>query len=201
MSQPPSHPPLAPGVPFGTPPPRPPKYRPSAGWLVLGCGLILTAIVVAVGMSIWLFVGLFDFDAAIDSDGQPHVVDVGTDRDRMLWMDSTTQSCQVIDLQNGRPIALRQVTGEYTRSDSQGDFEGLLRFAPGSGHLQITCVQTDGGPSGTVIVSALPRLGSSVAAIIVTVAVPSVLGLVGFVVLMWTGVLWSLRQPRPRQPY
>ena len=194
QGQPPGYPPAGPGA----LPPRPQKYRPSAGWLVLGLALFLTAVVVAVAMSIWLLVGLFDFDATVDADGQPHVVEVGTDRDRMLWMDSTTQSCRVIDLQDGRPVELREVGGEYTRSDSEGDFEGLLRFSPGSGHLQITCVQTDGGASGTVLVSALPRLGSSVAAVAVAIIVPSVLGLVGFVIVMWTGILWSLRPPRPR---
>mgnify|MGYP001000725183 CR=1 FL=1 len=190
-----------PGQPLGLPlsgPPRPQKYRPSAGWLVLGTGLVMAAFAIGIAMFVWLLVGLLDFDAIVAADGQPHDVSVGTDRDRMLWMDSTAQSCDVVDLDSGQPVELRAVDEEFSRSDANGDFEGLLRFDPGSGHLEITCTQTDGGPEGSVLVSALPRIDSAAIGFLVAIVVPAFLGLVGLVVILWTGVLWSLRPPRPR---
>lgn len=193
--------PQQPGQPPGYPPgpQKPQKPRPSAGWFVLGSGLIIVAVVFGIAMFVWLLAGFLDFDTTVDADGQPHTVSVGTDRDRMLWMDSTTQSCEVVDADTGQPIPLRTVDGEFSRSDSNGDFQGLQRFDPGSGHLEITCVQTDQGPAGTVLISAFPRIGSFVVAILVAVLVPSVLGLLGLIVLIWTGVLWSVRPARPKR--
>ena len=89
------------------------------------------------------------------------------------------------------------MNGEFRRSDGNGDFEGFLSFDPGSGDLQITCDQTDGGPPGSVLVSAKPRLGSIVVGLLLAVGVPGLLGLVGLVVILVNGVLWSTRPPRP----
>ena len=192
------------GYPAGPPtarpaaPPRPQKERPSAGWFVLGLGLFLVATLVGIGLFVWLLVGLFDFDTIVDADGQPHDVTVGTDRDRMLWMDSTTQSCDVVDRDTGRPIPLEPVSGDFSRSDSEGDFEGMQRFDPGSGHLELTCTQTDGTTPGPVMVSAYPRLGSAAAGLVLAIAVPGLLGLAGLVIILWVGVLWSLRPARAR---
>ncbi len=189
------------GPPYGYQPayPRPPqKYRPSAWWFVLGIGLVVMGIGIAVGIFIWLLAAFLHFDATIDADGQPRNVTVGTDRDRMLWMDSGSQRCRVVDLDTGQPIPLRPVDGDFSRSDGNGDFEGLLRFDPRSGHLQITCVQTDGSAPGTVLIGPVPRIGSLVAGVLLVIFVPAVLGLAGLIVIIVTGVLWSSRQPRPQ---
>lgn len=160
--------------------------------------MFLVAALVAVGAFVWLLVGLLDVDALVDADGRPTAVTVGTDRDRMLWMDSTTQTCTVVDRETGQEIALRSVDGEFTRSDSNGDFEGMLRFSPGSGHLRITCSQTDGSAPGSVLVSAYPRLGNAAAGLVLGIAVPGLVAFVGLVIILWTGILWSLRPPRPK---
>jgi hypothetical protein len=189
------------GPPYGYRPayPQPPqKYRPSGWWFALGIGLVLMGIGIAVGIFIWLLVAFLDFDATIDADGQPRDVTVGTDRDRMLWMDSDTQRCQVIDRETGDPIPLRRVSGEFSRSDDGGDFEGLLRFDPGSGQIQITCVQTDGSNPGTVLIGPVPRIGSLVVGVLLVIVVPGVLGLAGLTVIIVTGILWSTRRPRPK---
>lgn len=160
--------------------------------------MFLSSVAIGIGVFVWLLVGLLDFDTIVEADGTTNLVTVGTDRDRMLWMDSTTQTCVVVDHRTGEEIALRPVDGEFTRSDSNGDFEGLLRFDPGSGRIEITCTQTDGTAPGPVMVSAVPRLGSAAAGIVFAVLVPGLLGLAGIVIILWTGILWSLRPPRPR---
>ena len=179
-------------------PQRPQKYRPSGWWFALGAGLIVVAIGTGVGMFIWLLAGFLDFDATIDADGQPHNVSVGTDGDRMLWTDSTAQTCRLIDLDSGEPIELHKVSGDFSRSDDNGDFEGFLKFSPGSGHLEITCVQTDGSSPGPVLIGPMPRIGSVVVGLLIAILVPSVLGLAGLVIIVVNGVLWSTRQPRPK---
>jgi hypothetical protein len=179
-------------------PPRPQKYRPSGWWFVLGTGLIIIAIGIAVGIFVWLLAAFLDFDATIDADGRPHNVTVGTDGDRMLWTDSSAQTCRLTDLDTGKPIPLHQVDGSFSRSDDQGDFEGFLSFDPGSGHVEITCVQTDGSTPGTVLISSVPPIGSFVVGILVAIFVPGLLGLAGLVVILVNGILWSTRQPKPK---
>jgi hypothetical protein len=165
---------------------------------VLGTGLIVVAVGTAIGVFVWLVAAFLDFDAYVDADGQPHNVTVSTDGERMLWMDSTAQSCRIIDRDTGDAIPLHRVSGDFSRSDSRGDFEGLLKFDPGSGHIEITCAQTDGSSPGTILISAMPRIGSIVVGVLVAILVPGLLGLAGLVVLLVTGILWSTRQPRPK---
>ena len=196
-------PPGPPGPPpYGYPPPypqKPQKYRPSGWWFALGTGLIVVAIGTAIGVFVWLVAAFLDFDAYVDADGQPHNVTVSTDGERMLWMDSSAQSCRIIDRDTGDAIPLHRVSGDFSRSDSRGDFEGLLKFDPGSGHIEITCVQTDGSSPGTILISAMPRIGSIVVGVLVAILVPGLLGLAGLVILLVTGILWSTRQPRPKR--
>jgi hypothetical protein len=156
------------------------------------------AIGIGIGIFIWLVAAFLDFDAYVDADGQPHNVTVSTDSERMLWMDSSAQSCRIIDRETGEPIPLHEVSGSFSRSDDRGDFEGLQKFDPGSGHLEVTCVQTDGSSPGTVLISAAPRIGSLVVGILVAIFVPGILGLAGLVIILVNGILWSTRQPRPK---
>ena len=194
-----------PGPPPGHPqghhpdhPPRPQRYRPSAWWLGLGVGLVLAAFAVAIGTFIWLLAAFLDFDATIDADSRPHTVTVPTDRDRLLWMDPDQQACQVVDADTGEPIRLRSVDEDLSRSDSHDDLKGLLRFDPGSGHLEVTCVQLRGNAADTVLIGPMPRVGSFVVGILIAIGVPAVLGLAGLAVIVVTGILWSLRPPRPK---
>jgi hypothetical protein len=179
-------------------PQRPQKYRPSGWWFVLGTGLIIVAIGIAVGVFIWLLAAFLDFDATIDADGKPHHVTVGTDRDRMLWTDSTAQRCQLVDLSTNKRIPLHQVDGNFSTSDENGDFEGFLSFDPGSGNIEITCVQTDGSTPGTVLIGPLPRVDSLVVGVLIAIFVPAILGLTGLVIIILNGILWSTRQPKPK---
>lgn len=196
MSVPPSYP-----VPSGYPPgypQRPVKYRPSGWWFAVGGGLVALAIIAGIGFIAWALSGFLSSDALVRADGRPHQVSVGTDGDRMLWMDSDFQSCEIVDTSTGEPIRLRPVSGSFERSDSDGDFEGLYRFDPGSGELSVTCVESTIGSADSVLITPMPKIGSFVVGILLAILVPGLLGLAGVVVLIATTILFATRQPRPK---
>ena len=177
------------------PPPVPPqrrKPRPSGWWFVVGTALVVAAIIAAIGLFWWTLSAFLDSDATISADGRPHEVSVGTDRDRMIWLESgRPEDCRVVDARTGDPIPLDPVGAAYTRSDSGGDWHGVARFDPGSGDLVVTC---DGG--GSALISPAPRIGSFVVGILATILVPLLLGLAGLVTLIVTGILWATRPSR-----
>ena len=183
-------------------PPRPVRYRPSAGWFVGGIVLILLAVAVAVGIFVWLLAGFLSSDATLRADGEPHRVSVGTDGDRMLWVEDPGTACQVTDLESGTDVVVRRITGTFQRSDPEGDLQGLYRFAPGSGELEVTCVSpfSDLGDAGAVLIGPMPEIDNIVVGVLLAIGVPGLLGLAGLVMLIWTGVLWSLRPARPKGP-
>ena len=181
-------------------PPRPVRYRPSAGWFVGGIVLILLAVVAGIGIFVWLLAGFLSSDASLRADGDPHRVSVGTDGDRMLWYEDPDTRCQVIDTESDAEVALRRMGGSFERSDPEGDLEGLYRFSPGSGELEVTCVSpfSDLGEPGLVLIGQVPEIDSIVLGVLLLIGVPGLLGLAGLVMLIWTGILWSLRDPRPK---
>ena len=197
MSQPPPSYPVPSGYPPGFPP-RPIKYRPSWAWFVVGGGLIVAAIVVAVALFAWALSGFLDTDATVRADGRAHAVDVGTDGDRMLWLDDATQTCTITDAESGDEITQRPVSGSFDRSDSNGDLQGLAKFDPGSGHLSVTCDSAGLGRTESVLIGPMPEVGSFVVGILLGILVPGALGLAGAVVLLVTGILFATRQPRPK---
>lgn len=176
------------------PGPLPQKYRPSAGWFGLGIGLIVAAVVAAIALFAWTLSSFLDTQARLLADGQAHVVSVEEDSELMLWGDQAGgQSCTIIDSATGEEVDRRSTGGSFQRSDGNGDFEGLWRFGTGSGELQVTC--QGGGP---LLLGATPAFGSFVLGILLTFVVPGVLGLAGVITLIVTGILWSVRDPRPK---
>ncbi|GAB2450202.1 hypothetical protein GCM10027062_34260 [Nocardioides hungaricus] len=165
-----------------------------------GIALIVVAVVVAVGIFVWLLAGFLDTDATVRADGEPRQVSVGTDGDRMLWLDDQTTSCRIVDGETGAKIPVRTVTGSFERSDSNGDLVGLYRFSPGSGSLEVTCTSSLAGigPAPVVLIGPMPQIGNFVVGILLAILIPGLLGLAGLVMLIVTGILWSVRDPRPK---
>jgi hypothetical protein len=162
---------------------------------VLGAALVVAAVGAFVGLFVWTLSGFLDTDATIDADGQPHQVSVGTDRDRMLWLeDGFGQQCRVVDRATGEMIPLDPVGGSYDRSDGSGEWHGASRFDPGSGDLEVTC----GPAEGSVLIGPAPRIGSFVIGILATILVPLALGLTGLIILIVTGILFAVRPARPK---
>ena len=208
MTQYPPPPYGAPGPPpYGAPgpPPAPRRPRPSGWWFVVGTGLILGGIALGIGIFAWTLQGFLNTEATVPVDGRPHQVGVGTDGDRMLWLeDGFTQRCTIRDLENGAPVSLSPVTGSFHRSDGSGDFRGGYRFDPGSGRLGVTCRSMPGGAmdasAGSVLIGKAPRIGSFAVGILAGILVPLVLGAAGLVILIVTGVRFATGAPRTPQP-
>lgn len=178
----------------GPPTPPPPKPRPSGWWFVLGGGLAGAAVITGVALFVWTIASFLQTDAEVPADGQTHVVSVDTDGDRLLWLaDGTTQSCQILDDRTQEPVDLREVTGDFSRSDPGGSWQGAARFDAGSGVLAVSCT---GGES--VLIGPAPAFDQLFTSIALTVLVPLGLGLLGVAILLVTGILWASRPARPK---
>jgi hypothetical protein len=200
MSQPPPSYPVPSGYPPGQPP-LPPKHRPSGWWFVVGAGLIVAALVAAVGLFIWTLSAFFETDATVRADGQAHSITVDTDGDRMLWRDDDVfdPNCSIVDVRTGDQIDLRPVTSQFTKDFGEGEWTAAYRFDPGSGSLEVTCAAArDLDDGGEVQIGPAPSIGGFVGGLLATIAVPSLLGLFGLATLIVTGILWSTRPARPK---
>jgi hypothetical protein len=212
MSQPPPSYPVPSGYPPGQPP-LPQKYRPSWVWFLVGAGLIALAAVVGVGLFAWALWPFFSTDARVSADGQPHVVAVGTDGDRMLWREKSVfdPGCRIVDTTTGAEITLRPVTSQLTRDTGDGEFVASYRFDPGSGRIEVTCAGggAAGAPDDTdpdwrmgwgeeVAIGPAPHIGGMLGALAAGVILPGLLALVGLGTLILNGVLWATRPARPR---
>lgn len=179
-------------APAPAPAPATEKVRPSGWWFVLGGGLLVAAVASGVGLFVWTLASLFATDVTVPVDATSHQVSVPTDRDRMLWYDADASGtdCTVTDRSTGDPVALRDVSARFSRSDGDGEKVGTWRFDPGSGSLEITCGPQDGR---SVDVGPAPSLSGFGLGLAATIGVPLVLGGLGLVVLLVTGILWSTR--------
>jgi hypothetical protein len=169
------------------------KARPSWGWFVLGGALLVAAVASGIGLFVWTLAGFVATDATVPADGAPHEVAVPTDGDRMLWYDEGAPGtdCTVVDRRTGEPVRLDTVAGRFTRDDGGGGRVGARRLDPGSGELTITCAAAGGDTD--VEIGPAPSLGGFGLGLLLTIAVPLVLGGLGLVVLLVTGILWSTR--------
>jgi hypothetical protein len=177
------------------PPPKARRRRPSAWWFALGGAFIAASIAsVAVGLVFFLssVTGFLQVDATVANDGRPHDVSVPTDGRRMLWADGGVADCEIVDTETGSAVTTSTVTGSFERSDSSGDWIGVARFDPGSGHLEVTCTAA----GGRVQIGPAPKIAHFVLGLVVLVFVPVILGLIGLVALIITGVLWATGRPR-----
>ena len=201
MTTPPSRP-VPPGYPPGAPP-RPQRFRPSWAWFVVGAALIVVGLAVGVGLAIWTLSPFFSTDARVPTDGRPHVIEVGTDGDRMLWHDDDLDAldCRIVDLASARELPLRPAGSTLTReTPGDGELVGGHRFAPGSGDLEVTCRATtdaDDGPA-KIVIGPAPSLTGFVGGLIAAIAVSGALGILGLATLIITGVLWATRPARSR---
>lgn len=156
--------------------------------------MVVAAGVSFIGLLVWTLTGFMEVDARITADDTPQSVVVGTDGDRMLWADPDAPEldCAVVDTGSGEELRGRAPSGSFTRSSNGREWEGVARYDAGSGRWEVTCPTA----LGEVEVGPSPAIGSFVGGIFATILVPLVLGGLGLVVLIVTGVLFATGRPR-----
>jgi hypothetical protein len=132
----------------GAPGTTQPTTRLSAWWFL---GPIVVFLVTAgiTGVMVVSLLGLSGTDARVRLDGQPQLIEVPTDRDRMIWVDQDlpTPACEVRG-QDGRDVVLDRVTLKTTRDAAGGSESGRWQFDPGDGLLEVRCT-LDSSPGST----------------------------------------------------
>jgi hypothetical protein len=116
-----------------------PRNRPSAWWFLGPLAVFLVTAAIT-GVMVVTLIQLGGTDARVRLDGQPQVVEVSTDRDRMIWVDQElpTPDCEVRG-QDGRDVALHPVKLKTTRDSAGGRESGRWQFDPGDGRLEVRC--------------------------------------------------------------
>lgn len=198
MTQHPPPPYAAPAPLPSAPVPPPARPRPSGWWFVVGGGLILAGVAIGVGIFVWTIKGFLDVDTTVPADGRAHLVLLEPGEQKMLWVhEYDAARCSIVDRATGTGVGYSPVTGTFTRSTGGAEWVGDRRFDSGSGQLEVTCDRS-GGPAQ---IGAVPRIGTFVGGVFATILAPLLLGAIGLVVLIVTGVKYAAGAPRrPRTP-
>lgn len=171
-------------------PSQPTKPRPRAIWWVIGATLLVLAAGTFVAGLVLALGPLFKQDAVIAADGESHRVMLSDRTDRGLFVREGTElpPCEVMD-SNGVVTPLDPPMGTFT---SNG-WRAVVIFDARTVQVDVTCQVADGVE---VRVGAVPSMRSFVMGILIGVLGPLVLGLLGALTLIITGVLWVKRAPR-----
>jgi hypothetical protein len=157
----------------------------------------VAALVIGVLLFVFTLKAVLETDANVSADGRPHSVTVGTDGDRMLWLEEGYgQQCAIVDEETGQPVDTSPTGGDFNRSDGSGEWHGALKFDPGSGHLEVTCTNSE----GAVLIGPAPQVAGFVGGILAAILVPLLLGGFGVVALIVTTVLFATGAPRKQPP-
>ncbi len=154
---------------------------------------MLTGVAIGVLLIIQTVRALVDVDATVPADGAAHAVVVDGDQDRMIWMHPfSPEACVIVDTATGDPVELEDVGASYTKDVGSGSWEGVSRFDPGSGELEVAC--DDSG--GEIQIGASPAFGAFFGGLAAGILIPLVLGGGGFVLLIVISVLFATGRPR-----
>ena len=189
MSQMPPPSPYQGQPPWGSPPP-PRRKRPRIIWFFIGGTLLVLAPIVFVGALFTVLRPLSQEDAVFAARDSPVQLDLAAGEERALFTDSgASADCSAVD-GSGEAVAFRPVTGEFTYNE----WTAVARFDTGDGQVTITCAEL--APGSELRIAQLPSTGSFVAGIVIGIVAPLLLGGIGLLVLIVTGVLYAKGAPR-----
>lgn len=173
-------------------PPHAVPDRPSVKRRVIIGVLCLTlALVGVIGSFVFLFMGLFSTDGDVPVDGEQHTISLGSDAERMVFVqDGASVRCQALDA-DGSPLTLRGVSGTFTKSINGEDRVGVWTFKPSGDSVEMTC---SGKDQLDVQVGPSSLSGSRIATIGIGFGVSALIGIVG-VILLITALIRKVRQP------
>ncbi|NYG58158.1 hypothetical protein BJ980_001081 [Nocardioides daedukensis] len=160
------------------------------GRVIAGIICIVLAVLGVVASLVFLIAGLFSVDGDVPVDGQPHTVSLDSEAERMVFVqDGATIRCSVLD-EDGTPVELDEVRGEFTKSVNGEDRVGVWSFTPPGDSVEVTCTGDDQldvevGPSAIS--------GSRMAIMGIGFGLSSLLGVIGLILLITALVRWSRR--------
>ncbi len=194
MSQTPPPPPYGAQPPYGGPSPQyaapPRRKRPRKIWFFIGGALIVLAPIIFVGALFTVLRPLTQEDAVFTAGDSPVQVDLPAGEERAVFStDGAAIACTATD-GSGEDLPLRGVTGEFTLNE----WTAVARFDTGDGAVTFECDDLDTGVE--IRIAQLPSTGVFVAGIVIGVVAPLVLGLVGFLMLIITAILYASGAPR-----
>jgi hypothetical protein len=182
--------------------PRAEKVRPSWGWFVLGGGLLVAAVASGIGLFVWTLSGFLDTDGRVPLDGEAHVVEIDHDDDLLLWAEVGTgrPTCEVRDTTTDELLDQRSPGAQVDRQDGSGSWQGYAVVGGGAARVTVTCAgdPTPSMPATAIEVGPQPSLGGFGLGLAAAILVPLLLGGLGLVVLLVTGLLWSSRSATRR---
>lgn len=191
MSRPPP-PPQYSGGPY--PPPAHPKPRPRKRWFFVGGALLALSIVALVIGAVLTFSSVTETDAVVDATATPVEVEVEPGEERMFFVpeEQPPVRCQLRDT-DGDAIALYPPSGTVTVTAQGRTWLGVGTFTSTGPDVVVEC----DGTAGQVV-----RIGAAfgfdtVGRLLLAMAVPVGLGLVGATILLVTTILWVSRKPAP----
>lgn len=173
--------------------PVPVKPPPSWWWFLGPVALMVVSVAVFAGMLVWTIQDVAQVDARVPVDGEPHVVTVPTDGDRMLFASSGELPC-LIRTSDGREVEQRDVFGDFTMTRDGREWSGLTRFDPDDGRLVVSCRRDPSLPGTEVLITPAVGVGGFVGRVLGTIVVPMILGGAGMLWAIILGVLILTRR-------
>ena len=195
---PPQQPPYGGQPPYGAPPPYaapPKKPRPRALWFVVGGVLLVLAPLVFVGALFTVLRPLTQEDAVFRADRTGRSRSISPPNEERALFNDPLRTRRLHGHRWVAPatIEFRGISGDFTYQS----WTALARFDTGDGDVTFDC--SGDGDQSEVRIAQLPSTGTFIAGLLVGLIVPLVLGLIGIVILIVTGVLWATRPPRPKK--
>ena len=133
-------------------------------------------------------------DAVFGVDETPVTVDLPADEERALFFeDLSDATCNGRRRRPATPIDFRSVTGDFTYNE----WTAAARFDTGDGDVTFTLPGRRPGRRARSGSRSCPRPARSSPGCWSALIVPIMLGLIGIVILIVTGVLWATRPARP----
>lgn len=159
--------------------------------VILGVLCILLAIAGVVGSFIFLFLGLFATDGDVPVDGERHTITLGSDAERMVFVqDGAAVRCELLDA-DGSPLALRGANGTFTKSINGEDRVGVWTFKPSGDSVEMAC---SGEDQLDVQVGPSALSGGRLAVIGIGFGISALVGIVGAGLLI-TALIRRVSQP------
>jgi hypothetical protein len=170
------------------PPPSAVKKRPSWVWFVVGGLMMAAAAAIAVVTIVRIGLDISRSDAIFNASGA-HTVTVPAGVERGLFIEGGNRlpRCDVSD-SSGTPLDIRRPDSRFTFNE----WVAVRVLDTGDGTLRFDCAR---GQVGQIRIAQVPSDGDLARAGVFGFFVPLLVGGIGFVMVLVTGILFYTRRP------